>query len=464
MIRFAENKKRPAAMRSAAQWSELAAGRSAAHRNELAAEAAGCKTPCRIFSEERCRVVRRLHRMVPSYQPTRMVSLTSLAQRIGVRAILLKDESTRFGLNAFKGLGGIYAMYRIICRECKLDPEEATLEMLLQEPYSDTIRKMVFATTTDGNHGKGVSWAAGILGCKAYVYMPAGTVEVRAQAIRDAGNAEVQITDMRYDDCVAWTAETARQNGWYLIQDTAWEGYEEVPLWIMEGYTTLYAEALSQMRELGFDKPTHIFLQTGVGSMAAAIAAAAVNAAVEPSASGSAGDCQDVSATDADSACQDMPVIATVDPDEAACFYESFLAGDGALHKASGSERTMMAGLNCSLPCKTGWEILSGCAAGGFAVSDEVTCEGMRLLAEPEGDDPKVVSGESGAVTLGLTELLLTEPMYEELRNRLKLNRDSVIFLISTEGDTDPENYQRITGTDVDHENYQRITGTGTAH
>lgn len=414
MIRFAQNNNRQ----------KIAAPDNQGLREAYSEEDAG--RLFEAFSDHNTGIVRRLHRMVPSYQPTRLVNLQSLAQRIGVKAVLLKDESSRFGLKAFKGLGGIYAMFRIICRELKLDPEETTLDMLLKEPYREAIRNMVFATTTDGNHGKGVSWAAGILGCKAYVYMPAGTVEVRAQAIRDAGNAEAAITDMRYDDCVAWTAETARKNGWYLIQDTAWEGYEEIPRWIMQGYTTLYFEALQQMQEMGIDRPTHIFLQTGVGSMAAAIAAAAISAGAR------------------------QPVIATVDPDEAACFYESFLAGDGALHKAASSEITMMAGLNCSIPCKCAWEILSACAAGGFAVSDEVTCRGMRLLAFPEGEDPSVVSGESGAVTLGLAELLMTEPGCEELRKHLGLNRESVIFLISTEGDTDPENYQRVTGKHTD--------------
>ena len=397
MIRFAENTRKPEVLTPAFM------------------------SLCRMFSEENNDNTRRLHRMVPSYQPTPLISLDALARRIGVRAVLLKDESERFGLKAFKGLGGIYAMFRILCRELELDPEETTLEMLQGTPYQERIKQMVFATTTDGNHGKGVSWAAGILGCKAYVYMPAGTVEVRAQAIRDAGNAEVTITDMRYDDCVAWTAETARNNGWYLIQDTAWKGYEEIPRWIMQGYMTLYHEALQQMKNMGFEQPSHIFLQTGVGSMAAAVAAAAVSAAPE------------------------LPVIATVDPDEAACFYESFAAGDGQLHKATGSEITMMAGLNCSIPCLTAWEILSGCAAGGFSCADEVTCLGMKRLASPEGTDPAIISGESGAVTLGLTELLMTDPACEEIRTRLGLDRDSVVFLVSTEGDTDPENYRRIT-------------------
>ena len=387
------------------------------------------------FAENRCKIqqgvsfegftypetalVRKVQQMVPSYAPTSLVSLKSFAERLGVRAVLLKDESSRFGLNAFKGLGGIYAMFRVICRELGLDPEITTIEMLQEPPYIERIRQMVFATTTDGNHGKGVSFAAGVFGCKAFVFMPAGTVKVRARAIRDAGNAEVSITGMHYDECVAWTAQQARQNGWHLIQDTSWSGYEEIPGWIMQGYTTMYYEALQQMREMGYDVPTHMFLQAGVGSMAGAVAAAASVSLPE------------------------LPVIATVESSEAACFYDSFRVSDGSPRAAHGSEKTIMAGLNCSVPCTFAWEILKKCAAGGFACKDFVTCEGMRLLAS---DPQKIVSGESGAVTAGLLKVLLTEPKYESICRNLKFDRNSVVLLFSTEGDTDPENYRRIIG------------------
>ena len=371
------------------------------------------------FSYPETALVRKVQRMVPSYAPTSLVSLNSLAGRLGVRAVLLKDESSRFGLNAFKGLGGIYAMFRVICRELELDPEKTTFKMLQEPPFKDRIRQMVFATTTDGNHGKGVSWAAGVFGCKAFVFMPAGTVEVRARAIRDAGNAEVSITGMHYDECVAWTASQAEQNGWHLIQDTSWSGYEEIPEWIMQGYTTMYYEALQQMREMGYDAPTHLFLQAGVGSMAGAIAAAAALSLPE------------------------LPVIATVESSEAACFYDSFRISDGSPKVAHGSEKTIMAGLNCSVSCSLAWEILKKSAAGGFACKDLVTCEGMRLLADAP---QKIVSGESGAVTAGLLKVLLTEPKYESICRNLKLDRNSVVLLFSTEGDTDPENYRRIIG------------------
>ena len=346
--------------------------------------------------------VRRLHRMIPDYSVTPLWRMDDLAGHLGVKAVYLKDESARFGLKAFKGLGGAYAMFRIICRELGLDAERATLDELRAPSCRRRIEAMTFITTTDGNHGKGVSWAAKLFGCISYVYMPKGTVEVRAEAVRKAGNAVTTITEMKYDDCVAWTAKEAERNGWFLIQDTAWDGYEEVPEWIMQGYTTMIFESAGQMPE----KPTHLFLQAGVGSMVAAAAAAAVETW--------------------------GPVkIYTVEPTEVACFYDSFAAGDGKPHPATGSGITEMAGLNCAVPCKTAWTILSGLAEGAFACSDDVTETGMKYLA---GHQPMITAGESGAVTAGL--------MIE--MDREMVSSDSVILLINTEGDTDPEHWKNV--------------------
>ncbi|MDO4865213.1 MAG: diaminopropionate ammonia-lyase [Clostridia bacterium] len=370
------------------------------------------------FSRRQTQIVRRVHAMALGCGPTALRELPGLARRLGVRAVLVKDESTRFGLKAFKGLGGFYAMFRMICEALGLNPEETTPETLRMPAYRDRIRGMRFATTTDGNHGKGVSWAAGVFGCQARVFMPKGTVEVRAQAIRDAGNAEVTITDMAYDDCVAWTCAMAKREGWQLIQDTSWPDYERVPLWIMQGYTTLFFEAMAQMRALGHTEPTHLLLQAGVGAMAGAVAGAALET------------------------CEAAPFIVTVEADEVACFYESFAANDGRPHRATGSGETIMAGLNCAVPCTLAWDILSGCAAGAFACGDEVSRRGMRLLSH---ENPPIVSGESGAVTAGLLDAL-AEPENRGLRDALGLDEGSVVLLISTEGDTDPENYRRIVG------------------
>ena len=365
--------------------------------------------------------IRAFHKTLETYSVTPLVSLHGMAEAGKVGAVFVKDESSRFGLKAFKGLGGVYAMFRMICDQLGLDPEKTDFAMLQQEPYKERIKELVFATTTDGNHGKGVSWAAGLFGCKAYVFMPRGTVEVRAQAIRDAGSAEVSITDMTYDKCVAYTAERAEKEGWLLIQDTSWEGYENVPQWIMLGYTTMIYEALAQMKEAGFEQPTHVFLQAGVGAMAGAVAAAVMSAFPDK-----------------------PPVISTVEPTEVACFYESAKAADGEPHMATGNCTTIMAGLNCEMPCTLAWEIIKNCAAYAFACSDTVTEHGMQLLADPATGEVTVTAGESGAVTSGLVDLLLRDPQYQALRDEMGLNENAVVLLINTEGDTDPDDYRRV--------------------
>lgn len=371
----------------------------------------------KAFSEEATAGVRRLHRMLPEYAATPLTALADYAAARGVRAVLVKDESLRFGLNAFKALGGVYAMYKIICRRLKPDGTELTLEEMQREPYRTEIAQMVFVTATDGNHGKGVAWAAGIFGCRARVLLPAGSVPVRAEAIRETGNAEAVITELDYDGCVVAAAELSRRNGWLLIQDTSLPGYEEIPLWIMQGYTTLLYEMREQLQRY---QPTHVFLQAGVGAMAAAVTGALYNMFAD-----------------------DPPYIFTVEPLEAACIYESVKNNDALPRQAAGSGRTVMAGLNCATPCGIAWEILRNNISAAFSCHDSVTEHGMRLLANHEGMDPVIVSGESGAVTMGLTDLLLQD---EEQREALGIDESSVILLISTEGATDPENYARVTG------------------
>ena len=346
--------------------------------------------------------IRKLHASLKVYKET---PLTELKNFKGVK-IFIKDESQRFGLKAFKGLGGIWAIYKVISDELGLN--NPTLEEIFSR--RDEISEMIFITTTDGNHGKGVSWAAKIFGCKSFVFMPRGTVEIRAQAIRDAGSAQVQITDLSYDDCVKFTARLAAENHWHLIQDTSWKGYEEIPAQIMLGYSTLAYEALRQMN---YERPTHIFLQAGVGSMAGAIAAVfAENFKDNP------------------------PRITIVEPEEVACFYETMRIGDGKIHSATGNGQTMMAGLNCATPCELAWKILRKYATDTATISDDVAAEAMRILAEE-----KIISGESGCAGFALANAALNS---SELRRALELDEDSIIFVINTEGDTDPINYKKI--------------------
>jgi len=349
--------------------------------------------------------IRKLHTALDVYKETPLVELKNFK---GVRSIFIKDEAQRFGLKAFKGLGGVWAIYKVINDELGLN--NPTLDEIFK--HRDKLSKMTFITTTDGNHGKGVSWAAGLFGCKSYVYMPRGTVEVRAQAIRDAGSATVKITDMNYDDCVKYTARLAEENHWHLIQDTSWAGYEEIPAQIMLGYSTLAYEALRQMN---YQRPTHIFLQAGVGSMAGAITAVFAEVFKD-----------------------NLPRITIVEPIEVACFYETMRIGDGKIYSATGNGQTMMAGLNCATPCDLAWKILRRYAADTAIISDDVAADAMRTLAEH-----KIISGESGCAGFALANVALDS---DDLRRVLELDEQSIIFVINTEGDTDPDNYKKQLG------------------
>ena len=374
-----------------------------------------------FLAPDAVRNVQRLHRTLPDYQPTPLVRLDALAHRLGVRAVFVKDESKRFGLNAFKGLGGSYALFCTVCSELGLDAQTAAFADLQAPEIREKVSKMVFVTATDGNHGKGVAWAAGQLGCEAHVYMPKGSSLLRAQAIRDAGKAEVRILDVGYDDAVRYAAQMAQENGWHLVQDTSWEGYTEIPQWIAQGYTTMAAEAAGQLEEAGFARPTHVFLQAGVGAMAGGVLGYLANRYEGA-----------------------RPTVCIAEPETVACIYRSFQEDDGEPHAAEDCGGTIMAGLNCGEPCTVTWPVIRDHAAWGFACPDFVSAYGMRLLGAPAAGDTQVVSGESGAVTTGLLALLATKPECSELRGLLGLNEDAVVLLFSTEGDTDPVYYDGI--------------------
>ncbi len=380
----------------------------------------GFSGECLSYSERKASETLRFHRTIPAYGETSLVSLPRTAEKYGVDSVFVKDESSRFGLKAFKGLGGSYCMFRILCEKLSLDPEKADYTTFLDEAVREKCSRIEFATATDGNHGKGVSWAAKLFGCKAHVFMPEGTVEVRRRAIEQAGSAVALITDMNYDRTVEYAAEQAEKNGWILIQDTAWEGYERYPKWIIEGYLTLAAEAEEQMAG---KVPTHIFLQAGVGSMAGGVEAYFMNRYKDL-----------------------KPRMIIVEAEGADCIYQSMKAADGEMHSVTGSCVTIMAGLNCGTPCKTVWPVLRDCSAFFCSCKDVVTEEGMRAYAYPDGDDPAIVSGESGAVTYGL---LLSILRSDKGRNLFHIDKDSVILLISTEGDTDPEGYKKVVTKDI---------------
>ena len=294
------------------------------------------------------------HRTIPGYVPTPLVSLPNLARRLGVAQVLVKDESKRFGLIAFNALGGSYAMARYQGQKLGLAPEEITFQALQTPEAREKLGELTFVTATDGNHGRGVAWAARLLGHKAVVYMPKGSARERLENIRAQG-AQAEITEYNYDDAVRLADRMAQEHGWILIQDTAWPGYEEIPAWIMEGYTTIAQETAGQLEEAELDPPTHLFLQAGVGSFAGAMLGSAL--------------------ARWDSAC---PVTCIAEPDQADCLYRSAKAG--TITPVTGDMNSMMAGLCCGEPCTVSWPILQNGAAAFVSCGDEYAALGMRLL------------------------------------------------------------------------------------
>lgn len=376
------------------------------------------QTEC--FGLEQAQKVRSFHQSFDEYSITPLVQLNALAQELCVKGIYVKDESYRFGLNAFKVLGGSYAIAREIGSRIGLAEAEMTLARLLAPEVKERLGTLTFVTATDGNHGRGVAWTAQRLGHRAVVFMPKGTAAERLENIRKLG-AEASITDFNYDDSVRLARQYAAEHEGIVVQDTSWEGYEDVPLHIMQGYTTIGAEIVEQLKACGDVKPTHVFLQAGVGAMAGAMASFIADYYKEA-----------------------RPIITIVEPNEADCLYRTALANDGELHIVTGALDSMMAGLCCGEPCSIGWQQLAAYADNFVAMPDKAAALGMRVLGNPVGSDSAVVSGESGAAGLGLAVAALRERELAQLKASLRLDAESVVLCISTEGATDVANYRRI--------------------
>lgn len=367
-----------------------------------------------LFSTETAGAVREFHQRIPGYQPTPLVSLEHLAAGLGLGKILVKDESYRFGLNAFKVLGGSYAIGQCVCRKLGIPLEKFTFDSLKgQEPIT-------FATATDGNHGRGVAWAAQQLEQKAIIYMPKGAAVERVENIRRLG-AECIVTDLNYDDAVRLATKNADDNGWLMVQDTAWEGYTEIPTWIMQGYMTMASEAAEQMQAEGIERPSHVILQAGVGAMAGGVLGYLSNRYGADSFHG---------------------IIA--EPHQADCIYQSGGDDRGAAVNVTGDLDTIMVGLACGEPNPLGWEILRNCSRHFMSVEDRVAALGMRILGNPLAGDRRVVSGESGAIGTGLLYAIARHPDAREIMKSLNLDHNSVVLLFNTEGDTDPVNYRDV--------------------
>lgn len=374
-----------------------------------------------IMSVPEVQKARAFHKSFPQYTETPLTKLPCMADYLGLGSVYIKDESYRFGLNAFKVLGGSYSMARYIAKETGRDVSALPYDILISEALRRDFGQATFFTATDGNHGRGVAWAAQKLGQKAIVHMPKGTTQTRLENIRKLG-ASVDILDLNYDDCVRQAAkEAAETPHGVMVQDTAWDGYEEIPSWIMQGYGTMAMEAGEQFRQQERSHPTHIFVQAGVGSLAGAVIGYFANLYHDK-----------------------PPKFIVVEAAAADCLYQSAAAGDGKPRIVGGELKTIMAGLACGEPNTISWDILKNHVTAFVSAEDAVTIRGMRMLAAPLKGDPPVVSGESGAVPFGALATIMTSNACRELRDSLGLNANAQVLVFSTEGDTDPDRYQNI--------------------
>ena len=325
------------------------------------------------------------HQSMREYEKTPLHPLNALAEQLHVKGLYVKDESYRFGLNAFKGLGVSYALQEII----KQDPQRA----------------YTFVSCTDGNHGRALAWRANRLGHQAIIFMPKGSEPRRVRAIEQY-RAKVFVTELNYDDTVRYAAEYAKAHQYPLVQDTAWPGYTEIPNQIVVGYATMVREALEQMPE----KPTHVFLQAGVGSMAGGVLWYLWNRYPK-----------------------ELPFTGVIEPSSVACIYES--VAQNKRISIGGEPYTVMAGLNCGEANLTTFPLLKAQCSCFVKCGDAITVRGMDRAKHPVGEDPSFNAGESGAVGLGFVEEILRNPDYSSWKDQLRLDEDSVILVFNTEGE-----------------------------
>jgi diaminopropionate ammonia-lyase len=350
--------------------------------------------------------VRRFHRGMEGYRVTPLISLKQLANQLNVHDIVVKDESQVLDLDSFKVLGASYSIFKVLCKILNLNEKTATFSDLRKVPKG----KYTFVAATDGNFGKAVAWMSHQLGQKAIVYVPQNMIMRRRVAIQDFGAVvrEPDGEDKSYDGAVGSLAAYVGKDNYVVISDTAWKGFEDVPLNVMQGYLTLCDEATEQLASFGIEKPSHTFLQVGVGGFAASVIGYYCSLY---------GDSR--------------PISISVEPNAAACFLES-LKND-KLTKIK-TEDTVMAGLNCGEPSTLAWPVLYNNADYFVSISDDAASLAVKTLASPVPQDQKIISGESGAAGLGaLIHLMNTN---QTLAKKMGIDKNSTILLFNTEGAT----------------------------
>ncbi len=349
------------------------------------------------------------------YEPTPLMELAALAGALGLAEVFYKDEASRFGLGSFKALGGAYAALRTLQRAVSetLDRPVAPAE-IREGRHAALMSGIVLTTATDGNHGRALAWGCRRFGVPCRIYIHAGVSAARATALHALG-ADVVRIEGNYDDSVRLCREEAAAHGWFVVSDTSWPGHVDPPRDVMAGYGVMAKEICDVL----YRPPTHVCLQAGVGGLAAAVAAG-----LRQHWGGAA------------------PRIVVVEPDRAACLFES--ARTGGRTDIRIKEETLMAGLSCGEPSALAWEILAEEAKDFLTVPDCLVGAAMRLLARPLGQDPEIKAGESAVAGL---VALIAAARHEELRPALGLDETSRVLLIGSEGATDPERYAALMAT-----------------
>ncbi|KFG70758.1 diaminopropionate ammonia-lyase [Microvirga sp. BSC39] len=346
--------------------------------------------------------------------PTPLHTLPALATELGLNTVHIKDEGFRLGLGSFKALGGSYAVIRLVLEEASRQLGRRSDVAELHAPKVRAVAAgMTVACATDGNHGRSVAQGAHLVGARAAIFVHSGVSDERVAAIARFGAQMIRVAGT-YDDSVAEAARVAAEKGWTVVSDTSWPGYERIPGLVMQGYTAMVREALRQLPQA----PTHVFVQAGVGGVAAAVAG-------------------HLALTLGDQ----RPAFVVVDPARAACLFETARAGHPV--KIEHGEPTVMAMLECYEPSLVAWRILSRVADAFMTVDEEDAVAVMNRLARPVGDDPAIVAGESGGAGLAGLIRAAADP---KVRAALGLNEASRVFVINTEGATDPERYAELVG------------------
>ena len=331
------------------------------------------------------------------YAPTPLVRLDTIATLCGVKTVYYKDEAHRFGLKSFKALGGAYAVAELASKEMAASRDPAQLTV---------------ATATDGNHGRSVAWGAKLAGCRAEIYIHKNVSKERERAMAVYG-ANIKRIDGNYEASLEACKNDAGMNGWHIVSDTSWDGYREIPLLIMAGYTMIGQEITMQ---LGQDNLTHCFLPIGVGGLAGGIVAPLWQYMNHK-----------------------LPSMISVESSMSACLLESISAQTPTLVDIN--QETLMAGLSCGEVSVLAWELLKPTLTHCLAINDKAVAHLMAKFADGSIAGTPIEAGE--CATSGLAALLAAK-QDPALWKQLGFDKNSTILLIGTEGATDPDIYEQM--------------------